>query len=405
MSDLRTLLERATSGVEPGPDAWDGIRARERRRRRNGRLVAGTVAVVVAAGGLAAAIVSLHPSSPPAATAPTTAPPSPESPPPSATPVSVTVHAQGFPATCTATLASSQVRPGDSVSIAYSVQNGSDRTLYAGRFDPFDATFGRLRVEDRSGSVLFDTQTRHFGQEGPGPTPPQPLQAGDSMELSSESVVVRWAGPLRLLGSCPAVEQSTSGSDPLMWPAFAPFDLTVIPEGPAPEAHAAMARAVAATGGLLNSCRPGPNGEPTDGILYAPAIGSGAPLRFQPVPLETTCWADVRPGPGFVDITLFFSSPRGTPPPAPSGPTGIPSLGPGRPAEVGRWEVVVTPSSAVTAEFPRSIGRSPDGGDIDYAFTDGRWEIDGTGCGAGSFFAGPVVFFPPPGEHACDALP
>jgi len=70
-----------------------------------------------------------------------------------------------------------------------------------------------------------------------------------------------------------------------------------------------MDRAVAATGGLFDTCRPGPDGQPMDGVLNPPVVGH--PPTVDPLPLDATCWAQVRRGAGFLDITLFFEAPTG----------------------------------------------------------------------------------------------
>ncbi len=297
--DLRTLLERAAAEVEPTLEAWDKIRAREGQRRRTRKIGSVSLALVVATGGIAAAVVALHPAARPAGRVPSLTP----------RPVTVTLQARGFPATCTATLPSSEVRPGDSVSIAFSVRDDSGRQVFAQRADPYGGQFGRLLVEDSNGRLLFDTETRHYGQSGPGPIRAAPLGSEQSIRVSSESVVARWSGPLQLQGFCPSLVQSPSGSDPIRWPSLPPFDLSVVPAGPAPAPQEGMDRAVAATGGLFDTCRPGPDGQPMDGVLNPPVVGH--PPTVDPLPLDATCWAQVRRGAGFLDITLFFEAPTG----------------------------------------------------------------------------------------------
>jgi hypothetical protein len=392
MSDLRNRLERAASALEPREGAWEGIRRRERRRRRIRKVGAISSALAVAAGGIATAVVALHPGARPADLVPSQIP----------RPATVTVQARGFPATCTATLASTEVRPGDSVSIAFSVRNDSGRQVFAQRADPYGGQFGRLLVEDSNGKLLFDTETRHDGQSGPGPIRPAPLGSGQSMLVNSESVVVRWSGPLRLQGYCPSLQQSESGSDAIQWPALPPFDLSVVLAGPAPSPQEAMDRAVAATGGLFDTCRPGPDGQPMDGVLNPPVV-AGHPPTVHPLPLEATCWAQVRRGAGSLDVTLFFTTPRMKVPPGATGANGLPPLGPGQPAEVGRWELVVTPTATRTAEFPDYHGRSGPEGTLDYDFNlaSGRWDGVGASCETVEFFGGSVSFFPPPGRNAC----
>jgi hypothetical protein len=71
------------------------------------------------------------------------------------------------------------------------------------------------------------------------------------------------------------------------------------------------------------------------------------------------------------------------------------------PAEIGRWELVVTPGTVVTAEAMETSGRFGASGEFEYSSFKGRWEAGGAGCGAGQFFGGGVTFFPSPGRNAC----
>jgi len=190
-----------------------------------------------------------------------------------------------------------------------------------------------------------------------------------------------------------------------------------VPQGPTPSDADAIDRAVAATKGLYDSCHPGSHGEPVDGVLRPPIPGGVQPSPLlsptvtapdpdvTPLPFEATCWAVIEPGPGFVDVTLYFSSPQTGSTRPTSGPEGLPTLAPGRPTEVGRWEMLVLPGSAVTSVSNTSAGASPREGDVDYDFNSNaaKWELGGLSCMAGNFIGGTIHFFPPAGHHACRA--
>ena len=403
--ELHDLLERTAGSAEPPPGGWDRIVARRRRHQRSRRMSAALIAVAVAGSGLALAVLTIRPTT---RSGPLTTP-TPSSPAAHGAhgPVSMTVHAEGYPATCTATLANQDVHPGEAVSVAFEVRNDGTRSVITQQYDPFGEGFGRLVVRGATGATLFDTQTRHFGQSGPGAPPPKALRPGGVMHATSESVVVRWGGQLRLQATCPSVDRNPAGGQQAGF-AFAglpPFRVEVVPAGPAPALDTAVERAVGGTGGLFDQCPPGPGGAPAQGVLEPPQVPGDDAWQVRPQPLPATCWADLRRGPGFVDVTLFFTSPPVAAGSLPlvTGPVGLPRLGPARPGEVGRWELVVTPASTTTAEFPRSAGKSGPGGSFDYDYTNGHWDGAGLACTEGSFYGGPASFFPPPGQNACKA--
>src|SRR5713226_5864861 len=55
-----------------------------------------------------------------------------------------------------------------------------------------------------------------------------------------------------------------------------------------------MDQAIAATHGVFAHCRPGPQGEPTTGVVYPPAVPGSAPLKVPPLPLPARCGANVQ---------------------------------------------------------------------------------------------------------------
>ncbi len=70
---------------------------------------------------------------------------------------------------------------------------------------------------------------------------------------------------------------------------------------------------------------------------------------------------------------------------------------------MGRWEIVVTQTRAISAEFPDYHARSGPEGIVDYDFSlvERRWDGSGASCEAGESFGGAISFFPPPGQNAC----
>src|SRR6266516_1691723 len=132
MDEIGSLLERTAGPVEVRPDLWERVVVRRRSRQRAARIVSIVVAAAVVAGAGTTLAVAFRPGR----AVPTI-------PPPAGTPLSVTVHALGTPGTCTASIGSSVVSPGQALTIHYAVRNQGPGTLAYQGADIFAANFGR----------------------------------------------------------------------------------------------------------------------------------------------------------------------------------------------------------------------------------------------------------------------
>lgn len=378
-----TDLERQFEALDrvPAPDLWTDVVTRQPRpRRQRGDLHRPVTAIVVllvatASLGLVYRAFVAGPDDGPRPTW-----------------LSVSGRADGVPLECTMRVPSS-AGPGDEVGARFRYRNvGSEPLILAA-----DGTFGRLLVDSADGRRLWDTRLGGY----PGGGLPAKLEPGEQVDLRSGFVAL-WGGKLRVSPRCEyglvddlspvtsePIEEGDAGSIEL-----APVRIDVVGEGAEPNREEALSRALAATGGLFNSCRPTADG--------APARGTIAPPLETPFSIEriaATCRAHVETHPGSALIDLFFASPPGlplpaSPPPDESWSRGL-RLPEGADGMLVRWTMLVLgdevrhvrPDLHPTTAGPSGVFRPPAGcreapspcAGVVFAFVDGRWEQTRTG--------------------------
>jgi hypothetical protein len=141
----------------------------------------------------------------------------------------------------------------------------------------------------------FDTRLAGGFSHGGPRLPPTTIAAGATVSArSSLGFPVRWSGPLRITPGCGGRTPSTVG--PTDQEVFASTKLPTlrvrVARSAAPVSRdAAVASVVAASGRLLDNCRPTVPGAAVDGVLYAPKMA--AP------PMQVRCSVRVTPHRGF----------------------------------------------------------------------------------------------------------
>jgi hypothetical protein len=186
---------------------------------------------------------------------------------------------------------------------------------------------------------------------------------------------VRWAGPLQVTPGC----EDT---------ALPPLRVKVTSPGPPPDDQTAIADVVAASGGLLDKCRPQQSGVAVQGEIDGP--GGAAP------PLEATCSVSVHSEGGFLVAQALVLTPPNLPGVEVRQPHEVVSLQKlPRPYEAIAWEFVVTKEGAVTVagtmRDATKVGNTMAPG---WIWTGSRWSgPDKSRCGFETLSDGPAVDF------------
>jgi len=161
---------------------------------------------------------------------------------------------------CTATV-TTPVEAGHQIDVTFSLHNVSGSTARA----PRDETSTGLVVRAGDGT-RYDTAAAWVaaGYVG-GPRMPVIIPSGETKTIGGPSVLVRWKGPLRITPTCerkplPAVR------------------IDVAAPGPPSTSGAAISDVVAATGGLLDHCRPEKPGVAVEGKIDSPG-GPGSSMK------------------------------------------------------------------------------------------------------------------------------
>jgi hypothetical protein len=202
---------------------------------------------------------------------------------------------------------------------------------------------------------------------------PLAIYAGETKTIESPSVSVRWKGPLRITPGC----ENT---------VLPPLHLDVAAPGPPPDDPTAIAYVVAATGHLLDHCRPQKSGVAVDGQIDPPT-GSEPPLNAK-------CSVRLHSEGRFVVAQVLVLSPpklRGV---HVRQPYDTLSFGKQRrPYEEIAWQLVVTSDGAVTvAGFTHDATRAAKRMAPGWIWTGSRWSGPGSGrCGYEGFTGGPAI--------------
>jgi hypothetical protein len=180
---------------------------------------------------------------------------------------------------CTATVAT-PARVGRALQIAFRFHNLSRRTAVV------DGTWLVIKASD---GTTYDTRVPLENEKGPigfGIT----VAPGATVKRAITNLRVRWSGPLQITPGCGTAELPALHV-PVAWTA-AP-----------PSGRAAVAAVVAASGHLLDHCRPRIPGVAVDGVLRAP--GNAAP------PMRARCSVSLTREDGFDVAQELIVTPPG----------------------------------------------------------------------------------------------
>jgi len=263
---------------------------------------------------------------------------------------------------CTASFPSATLTPGSPTGVIFSVKNVSrhpvDSALY----------LGTLRFQDQNGTMLGNTFVQNIGY-----FPfPQTIKAGHVRRMYAFDTLPRWPGTLTVTPTC-----RFAGRHGLSLP---PLQMDVTVPGPTPRPSDAVDAAVAATGGLFDSCNPEGRGHDVLGQFDPPVAGTSD------TPMQTRCWAEVTSSPGFDVVTLYYVTPQDVPPvelPEGLGYFGFVRLPKHESAEAGRWSFVVTANGTHSYGFAMQSHTLVGPGRANaYEMFSGAWQNGGWGrCG------------------------
>ena len=240
---------------------------------------------------------------------------------------------------CTATV-SAEVQAGQYMSVKFTLHNRSKHLL-----EVFSAAW--LVVHGADGTT-YDTRVPLQGFSGPARSGVTKLRPGATKTIGHVAVAVRWKGPLRISPGC---SRKT----------LRPLQVAVLSPGPPQDGSTAVSEVVAASGHMLDQCRPQAPGVPVDGQIDAPA-GSTAP------PMSARCSVTITSEGSFSDAQVLVLIPPGLQGVTVQQPyeffdpqSGFLSAPP--PYEAVAWEDVVTSESAVSvvATLADAVGTSPTG--------------------------------------------
>jgi hypothetical protein len=277
----------------------------------------------------------------------------------------------------TATVAS-PVKVGHPLDVTFRIRNVSKQTR---KIQLDYATSLWFIVHSRDGT-RYDTRRAYelTGSLGGPMRIPTTLRPGATVTRRGVYLRVHWSGPLEIT---PGVGQAV----------LRPLQVAVISPGHAPSDRAAVAEVVAATGHLLDHCRPASPAVPVTGTIEAP--DHSAPS------MSARCSITLRRERGFVVAQVLVAVPvryRGVHLQPPYEQLTWPQSG--RNAEMIGWQFVVTRKAAIsvgsTSTESTEAGKSMA---PDWQWTTSGWEphpgssrCGGTGGGGGGY-VGPLVEF------------
>lgn len=271
---------------------------------------------------------------------------------------------------CTATL-TTPVQAGNELGISFDFHNVSKRTVkvYVGEYGGYwavvtspDGTTYDTRVP------LEDISTPYF--------PPTPIAPGATKTVTMRGLRVRWEGPLRVTPGC-----GLASLPPVRVPVTSP--------GLPANETAAVNDVVAATGHLLDHCRPRASGVSVVGRIDPPS--GNAP------PLQARCSITLRRERGLYDAQVLILTPpdlKGvhieSPYEAFSG-TDVAN----RNTESIAWEFVVTRHGATPVSGAEADTTRPGGGLWQsWDWTGSKWQPgDRSQCGGSDGSSGATVVF------------
>ena len=266
---------------------------------------------------------------------------------------------------CTATLTKTE-QVGQELGISFSFHNVSTRTAKV------DLAYGGMWVVVRSpDGTRYDTRIPLENERGPY-IPPTPIAPGATVTRPLQYLRVRWEGPLQITPGCGLTALRT-------------VRVAVTSPGPPASAAAAVNDIVAATGHLLDHCRPRTSGVSVVGRIEPPS--GNAP------PLHARCSVSLRRERGFYVAQVLVVTPpdlQGVRVQPPYEGLITPQVK-NRNTEAIAWQFVVTregAKSVYSAEADATM--SADHMAPDWTWTGSEWQgPGGSRCGgSGGGFGG-----------------
>jgi len=267
---------------------------------------------------------------------------------------------------CTATVGS-EVQAGRALSVRFTLRNLSKRPVKV----PLWVFSTRLVVRAADGTS-YDTSEPLQALPGIPPPIPTKIRPGATKSLGRLELPVRWNGPLRITPECEGKPLHV-------------LRVAVTAPWPSPDESTAIDDVVAASGHLLDKCRPQTSGVAVDGEIDPPS-GNDPPMSARcsvSISSPGTFWVAqvlVLVPPGLQGVTVLqpyevFGPPYGldSPPPWPAPPF-----------EAIAWEFVVTKNGAFpVASATVAASNSSSSGQMDSSFSwNGKaWQGGGGSCG------------------------
>lgn len=271
---------------------------------------------------------------------------------------------------CTATV-TTPVQAGHGIDVTFDLRNVSDQTVKASVVEGSNS----LTVRAADGTTYdTDAALRAGGSMGGPYRTPVAIPAGGKARMGSPGVVVRWRGPLRITPGCEGSPLPTLRAN-------------VTAPGPPADEASMIDDVVAASGHLLDRCRPQQSGVAVDGQIDAPG-GDVAPM-------DASCSVSIHSEGRFVvaqALVLIPADMQGVLIRQPYDNLSIPERP--RPYEAIAWEFVVTKDGATTvAGSMRDATKIGNGMAPGWIWTGSGWSgPDRSRCGFETF-SGPAVDF------------
>jgi hypothetical protein len=157
----------------------------------------------------------------------------------------------------------SEVQAGQALDLRFSLHNVSKRPVKISLW-----VFSAGLVLKAPDGTVYNSSAPYEALPGiPPPGPPRKLRPGKTMHLGPLDVPVRWNGPVEVIPECLG-----------KW--LPPLRVGVVAPPPPPDETAAVDEVVAASGHLLDQCRPEAPGVAVDGQIDAPS-GTAPPMDAQ----------------------------------------------------------------------------------------------------------------------------
>ena len=248
---------------------------------------------------------------------------------------------------CTATVSRS-VEAGSQLGITFALRNVSKQPakVLLGRG-------GQWVVVKAADGTTYDTRVPLRAEEGPIAIPTTvPPGTTKTVSYVGKYLLVRWSGPLRVTPGCGTT-------------ALPALTVAVKAPGPPPDEQTAVADVVAASGHLLDRCRPQRAGVAVQGRIYPPSGNISPPSGSTP-PMAATCSVSLQQEGKFLTAQVLIVSPPGQSDVHITQPYENLSPHPAPPFEAIAWEFVVTkngatPVAATAEDATKSANRmAPD---------------------------------------------